>query len=53
VVNYPYDGYTSPGRSGTAHLTPDDATFKFLARTYADKNPLMAASRVGFGAWVV
>ncbi|KAI8473598.1 MAG: hypothetical protein J3K34DRAFT_410576 [Monoraphidium minutum] len=45
VVNYPYDGYTAPGQWGTAHLTPDDATFKFLSRTYANLNPLMVKSK--------
>lgn len=44
VVNYPWDGYTSPGMYGQLSVTPDDATFKHLARTYARKHTSMSKS---------
>lgn len=39
VANYPYDD--SDGPSGTESRTPDDETFKKLARLYADKHAFM------------
>ena len=41
VVNYPFDGTASGLFDYNA--TPDDATFRFLARVYASRNPRVRA----------
>ena len=47
VANYPWDG-TASGRT-FYNGTTDDDTFRYLASTYAQLNPAMAASTVGRG----
>ena len=42
VVNYPYDADPVLG-SGSYVATPDDDTFIFISRGYADRNPSMTA----------
>jgi hypothetical protein len=47
-ANYPFDGYSdhSEAVNGTRAPAPDDATFVFLAKTYASAHKTMAASKV-------
>ncbi len=49
MANYPFDGY--PDRSNSIRKarnpTPDDATFVFLAKTYAEAHSFMSDSQVG------
>lgn len=49
VANYPWDQTSNPYYD-YYNGTSDDATFKFLAGTYAKNNPTMLASKVGGGA---
>lgn len=39
VANYPWDGMTEP--NSTYSASPDDATFRHLARVYADAHTEM------------
>ena len=43
VVNYPFDSSESH-RDGVYSVAPDDETFKFLAKTYADNHKTMATN---------
>ena len=43
VINYPFDSSESH-RDGVYSVAPDDETFKFLAKTYADNHKTMATN---------
>ena len=43
VANYPWDGLTDPNNSYSA--SPDDATFRYLAKVYADAHTDMHNSK--------
>jgi hypothetical protein len=48
VANYPYDGFSDGSEQLRAggNPSPDDATFKYLAKTYAKNHAFMSASTV-------
>ncbi|XP_051521025.1 carboxypeptidase D-like [Myxocyprinus asiaticus] len=41
VASYPYDDSASHDVEGTYSRSPDDALFRYLARVYAENNPVM------------
>ena len=43
VANYPWDGLTDPNNTYSA--SPDDATFRYLAKIYADAHTTMHDSK--------
>ena len=50
VVNYPFDAYNDWRQESGPSTSPDDATYKYLARTYSTNHAFMSQSEVGFGA---
>ncbi|XP_026853521.2 carboxypeptidase D [Electrophorus electricus] len=42
VASYPFDDSASHVRYGFYSLSPDDALFRYLARVYAENNPVMS-----------
>jgi hypothetical protein len=52
VANYPWDGYPDKGMDErkTRNPTPDDITFRFLAKSYASLHTFMSKSTVGWEA---
>uniref|UniRef100_A0A673G341 14-3-3 protein epsilon n=1 Tax=Sinocyclocheilus rhinocerous TaxID=307959 RepID=A0A673G341_9TELE len=41
VASYPFDDSVAHDTEGTYSRSPDDALFRYLARVYADNNPVM------------
>jgi len=41
VASYPYDDSAGHETEGTYSRSPDDALFSYLARVYAENNPVM------------
>lgn len=45
VASYPFDDSASHDLTGHYSRSADDALFRYLARTYADHNPIMRTGR--------
>ncbi|KAG2459522.1 CBPD Carboxypeptidase, partial [Polypterus senegalus] len=45
VASYPYDDSPSHETAGVYSRSPDDVVFKYLAKSYAEKHPLMQTGR--------
>ncbi|GBF96908.1 carboxypeptidase D [Raphidocelis subcapitata] len=45
VTNYPFDSYSDPRQRSGPNAAPEDATFRFLSHTYANKHAFMARSQ--------